>query len=104
MTSYPHPLVFAEGKARAEARERSAIRLFGFRRRRLLLQLAEHRIDVDALIDGLRLRRWNAKHFELACRSGRRTRGGDFRRDQRLAAIVLDLWSFLGGAIDLEVE
>ena len=30
--------------------------------------------------------------------------GGDFRRHEGLAAILLDLGAFLGGAVDLEVE
>ena len=72
--------------------------------RRLVLQFPEHRIDVDALLARLGLLRRHAEHFELTRRGRGWPGGGDLRRNQRLAAIVLDLGAFLGGAIDLEIE
>src|ERR1700722_3599594 len=100
----PRPLVLPPGARTPTGAERKAYNPLFRVGRRLFLQLAEHRIDVDALVDWLRFRGWNAKHFKLARGSGHRARGADFRRHEGLAAIIFDLGPFLGGAVDLEVE
>src|SRR5579863_8226336 len=67
-----------------------------------LLQLAEHRVDVDLLLLA-RLRRDRRAEHVLGARR-RRAGGGDLGGNEGLTLRGLGLRAVLGGAVDLEIE